>query len=207
MQTASAIGDVLLLLSIAFVIAMGVTILYRVIRKRPVGALFLAVVLWVAVYFVVLVSVSLLNERQNLTSADEKCFDDWCVTVLGARTVDEGSTDGQRWVAIDLQVTNRARGAGFRPANPSITLLDASGRKISESSIGQAAHESRFGAQPALGKFLAAGESFQTVRVFPAPEGATAFVLVEEGGGMTRIIIGDENSVLHRKSVFPVTVR
>ena len=79
------------------------------------------------------------------------------------------------------------------PNHIGVALIDADGQ----------AHQPEAGSAAALGETLAAGERRTVGLRFALPRGATPkHLLVTEGGPMTRFVLGDENSLLHRKVVF-----
>ena len=160
------------------------------------------------VYAVTVVAVSLGSETRPLALGTDKCFDDWCATVIAARSLPNPSGGDSKLVAVTLRISNRARQAAFRPSQPRLSLQLGSGESISPSQLAQHEFEQQAGTQEDIARRLLAGESFQTSLVFEVPTAtrAASVVILEGPNAITRILLGDENSFLHRKMVYPITV-
>jgi hypothetical protein len=111
-------------------------------------------------------------------------------------------------VAITLHISNRARQAAFRPSQPRVTLVLGSGAAVTPSEAAQREFEKQAGPQESLAKRLVAGDRFQTTLIFmvPAATREASVVLLEGPVIVTRVLVGDENSFFHRKTVYPITV-
>jgi hypothetical protein len=163
----------------------------------------------VFVYAAVLLVVSLTGETRVIALGTDKCFDDWCATVTGARSIPNSKGfSGTKVVAVTLRVSNRARQAAFRPSQPRVSLVLPGEVVITPSTDGQREFEKQAGPQDDLGKRLVAGESFQTSLVFdvPAATREVSVVLLEGPAVVTTFLVGDENSFFHKKIVYPITV-
>lgn len=205
-----AVNDAGNLLFFAFVLAIlvcAIALVYRKLRGRSIKAPMMVIVGCSAVYIAVLVAVSLTSQTQSLALGTDKCFDDWCATVIGAQTVAaQGATTGRKSVAVTLGISNRARQAAFRPSQPRVALILESGGFITPSAAAQRDFEKNAGSQEGLAKRIVAGERFQTVVMFDVPVNTRhASVVVLEGPALiTRFLVGDENSFLHKTLVFPI---
>jgi hypothetical protein len=207
-----AVNDVGNMLFFVFVLTTAILIAvvaYRRLRRQKVRNLAVAILVCLCTYAAVLVGVSFRSETRRLALGVDKCFDDWCATVISARSL--GHPNGEvrtKLVAIILGVSNRARQAAFRPSQPRVTLMLASGDAVIPSEAAQREFEKQTGPQEGLAKRLVAGDRFQTTLVFeiPAATRAASVVVLEGPTVITRILVGDENSFFHRKMVYPITV-
>jgi hypothetical protein len=195
-----------------FVFALGTGILtavfaYRKLRHRQTR-LGTAILMCFCAYIAILDVVSLTSETRQLALGTQKCFDDWCATVTGARSLpNRNGSSGTKLVAVTLRVSNRARQAAFRPSQPRVALLLATGGTVTSSKVSQFEFEKEAGPQKGLAARLLAGEEFQTTLVFDVPSAArdASVVLLEGPAILTRVLVGDENSFFHRKAVFPIS--
>lgn len=209
MQAVNDVGNLLFFVFLITTAILTAVLAFRVFRGRPIRKLAVAISLCLMVYAATLVGVSLSSERRQLALGTDKCFDDWCATVTGARFLPAVSGGANtKVVAVSLRVSNRARQAAFRPSQPRVTLALGAGEMISPSESGQREFEKQAGPQETLAKRLVAGETFQTTLAFEVPSAThEASVLLLEGPAViTRFLVGDENSLLHRKTVYPITV-
>jgi hypothetical protein len=92
---------------------------------------------------------------------------------------------------------------GNRPLVPSprrVVLVDDSGRSFDVSSEGQAALAALSRSSTPLDQALRPGESYTTDLVFDAPKSARGLrLLITDEDPATHLVIGHENSLLHRK--------
>jgi hypothetical protein len=190
-------------------VILAAILIYRKLRGRPVRGLAIAIATCLSVYAVILIGVSLSSKTRELSPGTNKCFDDWCATVAGARALPLPNAVDGKLLAVTLLVSNRARQAAFRPSQPRLNLVLPSGRELSPSGSGQLEFEKTAGPQEDLAKRLVAGDSFQTTVVFEVPAATrdASLVLLEGPALVTRFLVGDENSFFHRKMVYPITVR
>jgi hypothetical protein len=159
---------------------------YLLIRRRTTEAKKSSVVLalMVGIYGVALVAVGIGSQNEALTLGHVKCFDDWCVRVNDATR--EGNS-----LKIRLDTLNRGRRAQA-PDEPHAFIV-ADGRTIPVTI-------------PSLTDRIEGG-SINPIDVnLPVP-GETRQVgfLVTEGGGPSMLVIDDENSPFHAKSVWNLT--
>jgi hypothetical protein len=165
----------------------------RAIQARRIVARY-AVCL--AVYFVVLVTVSLLTPARRLGLGERRCSDDWCIAVQSATA--SPSSSGTDYV-VALRLSNRARGRPQRERGIVVYLTDAAGRRYD--AVAQAS-DRPFDAT------IPAGESTDVTRRFrvASDAGEVSAVVAHEGSlrfpGL--IIIGDEGSLLHKRTQVPL---
>ncbi len=208
-QAVNDFGSLLFLAFLLTTVVLGAILVCRKLRKRPTRGLALALVACLCAYTLVLLGFSLTGKTRQLALGTDKCFDDWCATVTSARSLpNPNRAAGTRLVAVTLRISNRARGAAFRPSQPRVSLVFAGGG-ASPSAAAQREFEKQEGTQADLNKRLVAGESFQTILVFEVPASARelAVVILEGPAIFTRILAGDENSFFHKKTTYPITLQ
>jgi hypothetical protein len=207
-----AVNDLGNLLFFAFLLTIAIltaVVAYRKARRRKTRRLAVAILVCLCAYAAALVGVSLNSETRQLTLGAEKCFDDWCATVTSARSLPKpNGAVGTKLVAITFHISNRARQAAFRPSQPRVTLVLASGDTVTPSETAQREFEKQAGPQESLAKRLVAGDGFQTTLIFKVPDATreASVVLLEGPAIITLVLVGDENSFLHPKMVYPITV-
>jgi hypothetical protein len=155
-----------------------------------------------------MVMVPVLSPRKEFRVGQDECFDDWCVAVdrvkyspsIG-RDSSQRSTQGL-FCIVTLRVSSRALRVAQAAPDASVHLVDDRERVYTVSPEGQQAYESSFGSTIPLGTRLEPGASFQSVRVFELPPDADGLgLVVDHGGGPGRFVIGDDHSLLHKRTV------
>jgi hypothetical protein len=208
-QAVNDLGNLLFLVFLLGTLTLASLLIYRKLRGRPTRAVALALFACLLSYAAILIGFSLTSQTRELALGTDKCFDDWCATVTGARSLPNANgAAASKLVAVALHVSNRARGAAFRPSQPRVSLTLSTGRATPSASA-QREFERQAGLQQDLAKRLVAGESFKTTLVFEVPAGtrATEVVLLEGPAFITRFLAGDENSFFHKKMVYPIVVQ
>ena len=158
--------------------------------RRGVGWL---VGVWV-VYLCVVVGVSLRQPQRVMAMGESQCFDEMCFTVTGVEELpDFLNRDGRRLVRVSVRVTNHGRktqGDGLIWTY----LVDAQGRQWKQS--------------PGLNGVkltarVAGGGSVMSEPVFRVAANATGLRLVLTRGQrqLGALVIGDSDSLLHKKTV------
>jgi hypothetical protein len=71
--------------------------------------------------------VSLVLPRRILRAGEAQCFDDWCVSVAGAKRA--ATSEGLEY-RVDLKLSSRARRVAQRENHLAVYLTDASGRRF-----------------------------------------------------------------------------
>ncbi|MBB5340008.1 hypothetical protein [Tunturiibacter gelidoferens] len=148
---------------------------------------------WV-VYLAVLLGVSLGQKQRVLAVGQPQCFDEMCFTVTGVEEVKGFLVrDGRRLVRVTVRVTNRGGSAG-RDGLIRVYLTDAQGRLWQES-----AGVNGVG----LSTRVAGGDSVMSEPVFKIAGDSTGLRLVLTHGWKQpgALVIGDSDSMLHRKTV------
>lgn len=148
---------------------------------------------WV-VYLIVLVGVSLVQKQKVVAMGQPQCFDDICFTVAEVEEV-KGFLihDERRLLRVTVRVTNRGRSTESEGLIQAY-LVDARGRRWEESTgvngVGLTAK-------------AAGGTSVMSQPVFKVAGDATGLRLVLTHGWKQPgvLVIGDSDSLLHRKTI------
>ncbi|HEU5339648.1 hypothetical protein [Edaphobacter sp.] len=168
-------------------------------RRRAVRGLAWIAGVWV-VYMGVLLTVSLRQRQRVVAFGQPQCFDEMCFTVVGVSEI-EGlpAQDGRRLVRVTVRIANR----GHKPESEDLIqayLIDREGRLWGES--------------PGLSGVrlttrVPAGQSVLSEPVFAVSEDATGLKLVFTRGHRQPgvLVIGDSDSLLHRRTVVPLDQR
>lgn len=159
-------------------------------RARVVGLTLLAA--WF-VYLSALVSTSLATGPRLLDLGEDRCYDDWCIAVVGVGRADVGA---QQSLTITLQLTNRARRVAQRENGFGVFVIDAAGNRF-EPDVDAA--------EPAFDQRLQPGEVVLTHRTFTVPANVGELWLGLEHTGWDAVpgvlVIGDDSSWLHRPTL------
>ena len=104
-------------------------------------------------------------------------------------------------VWFDEHTISPTRGDGLLTPNPRrVVLVDTSGQAYVRSSAGEAALARVKGKEMTLRQPLRPGQSFEKDLVFDVPKHTSGLrLLITEDDPETRLIIGHENSLLHKK--------
>ena len=202
---------------------LGLVFLHALWRRKPGRARASAVAgLGVLILYVgAMLAFALVSREQTLAPGEEKYFCEidchLAYSVIGARrakTIGEAPTQATaqgefhvvtvrtRFDESTISAT-RPREAPLTPNPRRLTLFDGQGRAHEISLAGQRALEATGGAGVPLTTPLKPGESYTTELVFDMPPGASdPVLLVNEADLPTRLIIGHENSLLHKQTKF-----
>ncbi len=168
---------------------------------------------FLALYAVVLLSVSLLSPQHTLAMHQERCFDDWCLSV--ERVVQRPTlgvsptivTARGEFYLVTVHVSSRAKAITQRAPDVQVYLLDASGHRSDPSPAGQQALDARGqGGQP-LSSALAPGGSFTRTVVFDLPKGSSHLAPVATHGLFPDLlVIGSKQSFLHKPTIIELQI-
>jgi hypothetical protein len=102
---------------------------------------------------------------------------------------------------FDEHTISAHRGNGpLTPNRRKVWLVDDTGRRFAPSPEGEAAFARVAGPSTPMTQALPPGESYTTNLVFDVPSDARGLrLLITEDGPETRLVIGHENSLLHKK--------
>jgi hypothetical protein len=171
-------------------------------------------------YFILLTGVSFASNEEVLPAGAWKYFCEIdchiAYSVTGAQTIGALGPEMQQVTArgefvvvrvktwFDERTISAHRGNGpLTPNARKVLLVDGMGRGFAPSPEGQAAFASLHGNSRPLTQPLRPGESYTTDFVFDVPRDARGFrFLITENDPETRLVIGHENSFLHKKIYF-----
>lgn len=149
-----------------------------------------------AVYFSVLVVVSVLTPQRFIKIGDDQCSDDWCIAVstIGRHPTAEGIR-----YEVTFRLSSRAQRVAQRERFVVVYLRDSHGGRYNPE------------VDPGSVPFDTLLEPMQTItatRRFLVPRNAdiVGVVVAREGGGRFPgcCIIGDEGSLLHKRTIVRV---
>jgi len=202
--------DLLFLVLMAVVIITAGRTLYLLIRRRflSAGKAVSRLLLFIAVYMLVLLGFSIVEPQKQVPVGIPQCFDDWCITIQQATRQDViGATraSGTFWI-VTVSVSSRAKGRPQREADVRVYLTDDRGRRFDVSPAGQRALEGQGLAGLPLTSAVAPSSSFQSRLAFDVPKEVRHLNLVKTSWTWFpfRLIIGDPQSWLHRPTVVPL---
>jgi hypothetical protein len=211
---------VLLFLGTALLVGISLlTLFYGAVRRSSFFAKLGtgAVVTIAAGYFLLLGGVSLASSEETLPPGGWKYFCEidchLAYSVVGTETaaalapeLQQVSARGKFLVVrvktwFDERTISAHRGNGPLTPNPRrVLLVDDRGRSYETSAEGQFAFARSGNSSTPLTQALRAGESYTTAFVFDVPKDSRGLrLLITEDDPETRLIIGHENSLLHKK--------
>lgn len=180
---------------------------------RRARRIFLAFVSFLVLYAALLLSVSLLSPQRMLAMHQDRCFDDWCLSV--EQVVQQPTVGASPMVVtahgefylVTVRVSSRAKAITQRALDAQVYLLDASSQRYDPSPRGQQALDATGqGGQP-LSSELAPGGSFTRTVVFDLPKGSSRPALVVTHGLFPDLlVIGSEQSFLHKPAVIKLQI-
>lgn len=184
------IADLLLIvtfLTCAALLAAGVVAATRR-RWARAGRILAVVGVVLVVYFGAVVAASLVSPGAVLKEGESLCWDDWCIGVADVGRTSAAGVDSYR---VTLRLSSRALRAPQRELGVVVRLVDSAGNLYEPIDGPDAAP---------LDVVLAPGQSTLVVRTFRLPAGAASPALVVRHRGLHpgRILIGDQESLLHR---------
>ncbi len=181
-------------------------------RRRLARGLSLASLGGGALYFAVLVAVSLVSREQVLRKGDRKYFCEMDCHV--AYSLEEVATKPlanatrcivsiQTWFDPDTIASFRGN-APLTPNPREVFVVDESGHSHGPSPAGMAALERQRGnPSTPLSRELRPGESYSTTLVFDLPEGThRPRLFLADTPGLEVFLIDHENSLFHKKIYF-----
>lgn len=197
---------VVFLVTVALVVMLVINVVTGRFERAGRYVRLLAILL--GVYFAILLAVSVLSPQVVVPLREDLCFDDWCITVDDVSFARElGRPEALArpkgvFYVVTLKISNRSAGREQRETNGGVYLLDSQGRRYEPSREGQQAYEAQHGPTPPLSVTVQWRQSVSTVRVFDVPPDAQGVGLAVFHSGPGLLIIGDSDSLLHKKTVF-----
>ena len=175
------------------------------LRKRRLAVrLSRGLAIYAGLYALLLIGFSLLSPQRILSMHEVRCFDDWCAAV---ERVEQRPAIGSlqahgSFFLVTLTISSQAKRIRQRALDAAVSLLDEHGNRYFPSEEAQKALESAGQAGQPLNSWLEVGESFSHTAVFDLPPDATRPGLVVSHGAFPGlIIIGDEQSFLHKRTI------
>lgn len=216
---------VLALLGTGFLLIAAVLVLIYslIVRKFGLAKVVMLVMVAIAgVYLAAVLAFSFASSERVLARGEEKHFceidchlaysvsETRQMKTIGA--ANDQATAGGMFVAVTIKTRfdektigpNRGNGPLY-PNSRVLALVDDQGRRYLPSPSGQKALEATAAAGPPLTTPLRPGESYTTTAVFDLPpEAKNPTLLINEGERVTYLVIGHENSLLHKKTRFQI---
>ena len=204
------IFDAILILAVLGCVLALVSLGYFLVRQkfRRAKRVLLGLTSFLVVYATVLVSVALLSPQQVLALHQDRCFDDWCLSVeqvVQQPTIGSISMLVHAHGVFDLvmvRVSSRASRVSQRALDAQVYVLDSQDHRYDPDPAGQQVLDaSGQGGQP-LDSELAPDGSFTRTVVFDVPKGASSLDLVVTHGLFPDVlVIGSDQSFLHKPTV------
>jgi len=162
--------------------------------------------LGIMLYLLILIVVSLTAPQRVVAMNEDRCFDDWCVTVENVKVQNEigGVKPDGIFYVITLKLSNQGRGRPQRVSSAAIHLLDGQGNSYDISTQGMAAFATQQGPIPLLTSLIEVGQPIITYQVFDLPKDAYRISLTIRhpvGPAPGLLIIGDEASLFHKPTI------
>jgi hypothetical protein len=221
---AAPIGALTFLGTAFLIFVTGLTLIYSIVKRkfRLTKFALAAITLIVTIYLVLLVTFSAASSEKVLARGQEKHFCEIdCHLAYSVTDVRETKTLGDapdqvtaagmfRVVTIktrfDENTIGQNRGnALLYPNSRVVTVSDENGNQYSPSAEAQAVLEKSHAAGTAMTIPLRPSETYSTTVVFDLPAGVTnPTLLIREGELVTHLVIGHENSPLHKKTRFQI---
>ena len=203
-------------------VVAGLVLIHALLTRRTGRAklFFLAIVLIAGIYFGAMLIFSFASSETALARGQEKHFCEIdCHLAYSVVDVNQSKTLGNPPNQItaagmynaltiktrfDETTISAHRGNGLLyPNSRVLTVIDAEGRKYFPATEAQRAFEQSKDAGIPLTTPLRPGESYTTTLVFDLPTNVrNPTLLINEGEWLTHVVIGHENSPLHKKTRF-----
>jgi hypothetical protein len=192
------------------------TLILLVWRRQWLRYSLRAIVLLVIGYGLALLLFSAFSKERTLSEGEEKYFCELdCHIAYSVQHVQRVKAIGTTAAGGEFYiVTVRSRfdentispWRGDTPLTPNphtVALVDAQGQSRQPFPEGQQAWEGTHGTSTSLAKPLRPGESYETTFIFDVPPDVTSpRLLISSEGFPLPILIGDESSILHKKTYF-----
>lgn len=203
--------DLVFILAVLACLFTLLALCYFLLRRQwtRVRRTLLALGSFLVIYAIVLVSVALLSPQHVYAMHQNRCFDDWCIS---AEQVTQQATMGASSTAVSahgmyyvvtVRVSSKARGITQRALDARLYLLDAQGQRYDPDPTAQRALDAAGQSGQPLNSSLTPGSSFTHTVAFDLPKNSSQLALgVTHGLFPGVIIIGDEQSFLHKPTTF-----
>lgn len=207
----------LVLTAFALVTSLAATLVLGTLGRRWQSRAAAAVgIAWAVIYTAVLIGFSLASSARLLPPKDAKYFCDtechlaYSVVEIERRASIGGvkAKNGEFWIValetyFDPQTVSANRPPGpITPDPRTAELVLPSARTFGRSPQGEEAFVKSFGAQPPLTTPLGPGQSYVVHLVFDLPPGSSPRLWLHDQDPVGRLLIGNEESLLHRRVLF-----
>ncbi len=150
-------------------------------------------------YLGIVIVVALASPRRIIPAGTNQCADDWCIAVLRS---ERWPSKSAKWLAVTLRVSSRALRVPQSAPDARVYLLDSDGHAYEPDAPAQAAYERANGPAIPFSVRLQPGEAILTTRVFETPRPVDNLRLrLVHGGWPELFVIGDSNSLFHKRTV------
>lgn len=177
--------------------AAGVTIsLTRRERSKGLRNFLWILAVW-AIYMGMLAWSSRTQPQKIVALGQDQCFDKMCFAVTAAQDVPGEARDGSRLVRVSVRIVNRSKEKTQNDGLIRAYLVDGQGHKWVESAAVSGVR---------LTARLVAGGSAVSQPVFKVPgdDSGLALVFTHGHGWPGALVIGDSDSLWHRRTVVPL---
>ena len=218
------IGALLLIATALALGLVGVVILYALIRKKMllVGLGFLTLAMVAGVYVGLMLIFSWSSSDRVLLRGQEKYFCEidchLAYSVVDVRqTKSLGNpaqplnASGMFYVIVvrtrfdETTISSRRGNGPLSPNSRVVAIVDSTGSRFEPSPAAQALVEQSSPQGTPMDSPLRPGESYTSTLIFDLPPTVQAPVLlINDGDWITRFVIGNENSLAHKKTVFQI---
>jgi len=218
------IGALLLLGTVVALLLITLVLLYALIAKKTLlGRLaFLTLAMVAGVYVGLMLIFSWSSSNRVLVRGQEKYFCEidchLAYSVVDVRQTKSLGNPAQPLNAsgmfymiivrtrFDETTISSLRGDGPLSPNPRlVAIVDSTGSRFEVSQAAQALVEQSAPEGTPMDSPLRPGESYTSTLIFDLPPTVHAPVLlINEGDWITRFVIGNENSLAHKKTVFQI---
>ncbi len=204
------LSDLILILAALGCILALIVLIYSLLRRRwgQAKRILLFLGSFLVVYAVVLIIVSLLSPQRIFAMHQNRCFDDWCVSVEQVvqqptvGTAPKVITARGVFYLVTMRVSSQAKAVSQRALDAQVYLLDGGGQRHNPDPSGQQALDAGGQGGQALNSELAPGGSFTRTTVFDVPRGSSGLSLVITHGLFPDIlVIGSDQSFLHKPTI------
>ena len=209
------IFDFVLILAVLGCVLALFFLCYFLVRRQWSRVKLVLVVLgsFLVLYATILLSVSLLGSQRVLAMQQDRCFDDWCLSV---ERVAQQSAIGDSpkiytargtFYLVTVRISSKARAITQRALDAQVYLLDAKSQRYDPDSLGQHALDVTGQGGQSLDSELGPGNSFTRTIVFDLPRDSSHLALVVTHGLFPDVlVIGSEQSFLHKPTIIQLQI-
>lgn len=212
------IGILMILGTFGLLALAVVAFVYSRLKGKPLPgkAMLLGGAAWVALYVGALAASSLSSQERLLGLNEDKQFCGFyldCHMQVAVTRVDTTARRGAaRTYVVTLRVSSTAVRARLRLLDPQVVIHDAQGREYTRSQAAESLLATQGAPVEPLTREIGPEEAFQTTVAFELPADVQSPRLsVTEGIWADKLIelflIGDEDSLLHKRTAFELTAR